>query len=93
MRRQRSELANFLRTQRIKKGLSQKRVAAALGYSSAQYVSNIERGVCSVPIKALRKMCILYGIKREHLIAVMLIDARARLENVLNSKSVRKVKR
>lgn len=42
---------------RHQSGLSQKQVATALGYSTAQIISNFERGLCGLPTAKLT----LYG--------------------------------
>jgi transcriptional regulator with XRE-family HTH domain len=57
-----SLLADFLRDKRIESGLSQMDVARKLGYTSAQFVSNWERGLSSPPIHTLRKLSELYNI-------------------------------
>ncbi|MCB0378100.1 MAG: helix-turn-helix transcriptional regulator [Bdellovibrionales bacterium] len=53
----------FLREQREAAGLSQKEVATKLGYSSAQFISNWERGISAPPVKILRKLAKLYNVK------------------------------
>ena len=57
------ELGKFLYEKRIKAGLSQKDVSDKLGYSSPQFISNYERGLCSPPLKKLKKIAELYKIK------------------------------
>ena len=37
-------------------GLTQKDLAKKLGYSSAQFISNVERGLCLVPKSQLKKL-------------------------------------
>lgn len=39
----------ILKQKREKLGLTQREIADHLGYSTAQYISNIERGACEVP--------------------------------------------
>lgn len=55
-------LALFMRDARIKAGLSQGELAEALGYKSAQFVSNWERGVSSPPLALLRKLATVLGV-------------------------------
>jgi transcriptional regulator with XRE-family HTH domain len=55
-------LADFLREKRLASGQSQGVVAKKLGYTSAQFVSNWERGLSSPPVHTLRKLCDIYQI-------------------------------
>lgn len=42
-------IGKFLRDARVSAGLTQRDVSAKMGYTSAQFVSNWERGVCAPP--------------------------------------------
>jgi transcriptional regulator with XRE-family HTH domain len=65
-------LADFLREKRIESGLSQMVVAKTLSYSTAQFVSNWERGLSSPPISTLRKLCEIYHIPPDVLFDITL---------------------
>lgn len=39
-----------LASRRVSAGLTQADVAYSLGYTSAQFISNMERGICKLPI-------------------------------------------
>lgn len=65
-------LADFLREKRTESGLSQMGVAKTLGYTSAQFVSNWERGLSSPPISTLRKLCEIYHIPPDVLFDITL---------------------
>lgn len=43
-------IGTFLKSRRIERGLTQAELAKALGYSSPQFVSNWERGLCLPPL-------------------------------------------
>lgn len=62
-----SRLGDFLKEKRERAGLSQKTVSNKLGYSTAQFVSNWERGISHPPVTALKKIAHLYGITAEDL--------------------------
>lgn len=49
-------IGKFLKNARNLQGLTQKQLADTMGYSSAQYISNIERGKCDVSINVLIKL-------------------------------------
>ena len=42
---------------RLSRGMTQKELGKRLGYSSAQFVSNMERGTCGLPLKKIKKFC------------------------------------
>jgi transcriptional regulator with XRE-family HTH domain len=50
-------MASLVYEWRELRGFSQGSVAKKLGYSSPQFISNIERGLCSFPIKKCKKLC------------------------------------
>lgn len=52
---------NIWREAREKKGLSQYQVAETLGFTSAQYVSNIERGICKMARRHYKKLAKIFG--------------------------------
>ncbi len=62
------KLGVFLKQKRLKAGLSQDAIAKAIGLQSAQFISNIERGLCSVPGYILKSMVDEYDINRAEFI-------------------------
>jgi len=47
-------LAKFIKKKRIELCLSQKELATMLGFKSAQFISNLERGVSSIPVNKIK---------------------------------------
>lgn len=66
------KLGEYLQQKRKDKGLSQGFVSKTLGYSSPQFISNIERGLCTPPFPALKQMADLYEIDPEEITAVLI---------------------
>lgn len=56
------QVGSVLRAARIKAGMTQAGAAQALGYGSSQFISNIERGVASLPIDRANEIARLYKI-------------------------------
>jgi len=54
--REYTDLGTYLATCRNAVGLTQKKIADKLGYSSAQFISNFERGIAAPPIKKLKPL-------------------------------------
>lgn len=68
----RTKLASFLREKREAAGLSQRDVADKLHYTTAQFISNWERGVSNPPVMTLKRLGDLYHISSEELFEVTL---------------------
>lgn len=47
---------NFVKKAREKKGLTQLQLAKKLGYETAQFTSNIERGLCAYPLNKFKRV-------------------------------------
>jgi transcriptional regulator with XRE-family HTH domain len=76
-------IGDYLRRKREANGLTQYFVAQKLGYSSSQFVSNVERGLSSVPLKALKVLVDLYKLNPDEVIELILSRKRERLLQVL----------
>lgn len=49
----------YLKTIREKAGVTQGQLAIALGYSTPQFISNVERGVSGIPVKKIKAVALL----------------------------------
>jgi transcriptional regulator with XRE-family HTH domain len=65
-------LSEFLKEKRTQASLSQKDVADKLGYSSAQFISNWERGLSSPPMHTLKKLAEMYNVNVDEMFDVIL---------------------
>lgn len=75
--------AELIRERRRELGFSQKKLADAIGYSSSQFISNMERGVAGIPEKDLVKFSKRLKLDRRKLLMAVLDDHALRLEKVL----------
>ena len=75
-------LAKFLKTSRVNSGLSQMDVANHLGYSTAQFISNWERGVSTPPIETIGTLAQLYKVSAEELFDIL---QKVTLDQVANN--------
>jgi transcriptional regulator with XRE-family HTH domain len=64
-------VGRFLREKRVKAGLTQWDVAHHLQYSTAQFISNWERGVSLPPLEALPKLAALFEVPGREIIDAM----------------------
>ena len=82
-----NNIAKFLKDKRTHhpKEYSQSELSHILGYKNGQFISNVERGLCSVPLKSLPKICEVLEIDRDELKKVLLDDYEKTLEEHLNA--------
>lgn len=59
----RKDVGQLFKKIREDRNLTQHSVAAALGYTSPQFISNIERGICNAPLMNNKKLTKIYGRK------------------------------
>ena len=72
-----NSVARVIRSARLKKGLSQGELSHQLGYKNGQLCSNIERAICSLPIKSVNKAALLLDIHPELIVQAMAQDYEA----------------
>jgi transcriptional regulator with XRE-family HTH domain len=65
-------VGRFLRTKRLAVGLTQWDVARALAYTTAQFVSNWERGVSLPPVTVLAKLAKILRLDPNELVDVLI---------------------
>ncbi|HMN68686.1 MAG TPA: helix-turn-helix transcriptional regulator [Bdellovibrionales bacterium] len=83
----RKKLGNYLKDVREDAELTQADVSQKLGYTSPQFISNIERGISVVPLKTLARMVGLYKINPESVVKIILESQRRLLrEKLMRSK-------
>lgn len=79
-------LAQVLHDLRMDAGLTQAQVSEYLGYSTAQFVSNWERGLSAPPVNILKRISLLYKVDAETLFQEVLKDRVAVVEKELREK-------
>lgn len=53
---------NEWKSLRERAGLTQREVSDSLGYSTPQFISNVERGRCRFPVQKLPKIALKFGL-------------------------------
>lgn len=74
-------IGKLVREARQKTKWSQTDVSGMLGWKNGQFMSNIERGLCSVPSKYIPAMCELLKLSTNDVIEAMIDDYREQLQN------------
>lgn len=80
-------LGEYLQDKRVKAGLSQGDVATKLGYSSPQFISNFERGLCAPPLNKLKAIVQLYDLNGDEVLKLMVREHERHLRKALGLKS------
>ena len=79
-------LGSYLKKKRIEAKVTQAEVANVLGYSTAQFISNFERGLCSPPLKHLKKIVKMYNIPPDEVIEIIMDEQKKLLVKWLSNK-------
>ena len=79
----RKKLGSFLKTVREEADLTQAVVSERLGYTSPQFISNIERGISVIPLKTLSRMVSLYKANPDSVVRIILESQRKLLRDKL----------
>ena len=95
MSKQRSfqHIARLIKDRRLAhhKGYSQAELSELLGYKNGQFISNVERGICAIPLKTLKKVGEVLEISKDELMKAMLNDYQTTLDNYLVSENTTQV--
>lgn len=82
-----SVIGSKLKKAREDRKLSQLQVSKVLGYSSPQFISNFERGLCAPPIDKLKVLIKLYNLSAEDMIELIMVEQERLLRKNLIGKS------
>jgi transcriptional regulator with XRE-family HTH domain len=76
-------IAALVRTKRINhpKNYSQSDLSLLLGYKNGQFISNVERGLCNVPLKMMKKISEVLDITPVEIKSAILKDHEETLTN------------
>ena len=85
-------IATLIRTKRVghPKNYSQSDLSLLLGYKNGQFISNVERGLCNVPLKMMKKIAEVLDINPDELKAAILKDHEETLANYFTKSSTAK---
>ena len=88
-------IAELIKEKRLRhpKRFSQKELSLLLGYKNGQFISNVERGLCSVPLKSFKSVTTILEISKEELKTAILKDYEQTFVNYFNKPSNSKVEK
>ncbi len=78
-------MANLIRSKRMNhpKGYSQSELSQLLGYKNGQFISNVERALCNIPLKMLARVSEILNIPPDDLKRAILLDQEKTIDNYL----------
>ncbi len=78
-------IAKLIKTKRLNhpKAYSQSELSTILGYKNGQFISNVERALCNIPLKMLNKVADVLDIPKDELKKAILEDEAKTLDNYL----------
>lgn len=79
----RKKLGQYLKDVRENANLTQADVSSRLGYTSPQFISNIERGISVAPLKTLARMVNLYKASPDAVVKIILESQKKLLREKL----------
>lgn len=87
MRSQVKTQAEFFKAARAKAGVSQMDAAKHLKHTTAQYISNLERGLCAPSVEMGIVLCKFYGTSLKTYHAVLLDEYKRQLKVRFNKRT------
>jgi transcriptional regulator with XRE-family HTH domain len=80
-------LGRYLKQKRKASGLTQWEVAKELGYTSPQFISNFERGLCAPSFDTLPRLIKMYRIPQNEILELLLKQQEEYLREKLFSEN------
>lgn len=82
-------IANLIKSKRLQhpKSYSQSELSHLLGYKNGQFISNVERALCNIPLKMLTRVSEVLDIDSNELKEAIIRDQEVTLNNYLNANS------
>lgn len=77
-------VGDFIKVKRIESGLSQGQLGKKLGFSNGQFISNIERGLCSIPLEKCKLLCEALNISKAPLKAILSYEYTKKINRVFD---------
>jgi len=87
-------IAHLIKSKRLQhpKGYSQSELSHLLGYKNGQFISNVERALCNIPLKMLSRVSEVLDIEAGELKEAILRDHDETLNNYLKRNTNANVK-
>lgn len=80
------QYGEFWRRARLRRGYSQKKLSLILGFSTAQFVSNVERGNSRYPLTLMSKLIRVLDLDPDAVVGLILREEKRRIHYAMGIK-------
>lgn len=87
--RQFTRMGNLIKAKRIERELSQEQLSKILGYKNGQFISNVERGICSIPLNKAILTCKILDIMVKDFKQAYLADIDNNFEAIISQTNLK----
>ena len=77
-------IAMLVKTYRQPKGISQSQLSRELGYKNGQFISNVERGLCSIPFEKIGKLSQVLEVPTTEVKEAILRDYGSNIDKIVS---------
>jgi transcriptional regulator with XRE-family HTH domain len=63
--------------------ISQQQLAVFLGFKNGQFISNVERGICTIPLRKMKVFCGVLKIEKQMAISSIIADNLLKIDRAL----------
>jgi len=81
---------SYLKTARESRNITQSELAKKLGYTTSQFISNWERGLCDPPFDAIPEISHFLGLSKRDIVNVILEQTKIDIENRFSRKAAKR---
>ena len=86
-KREFANIATLVKSYRTPKGLSQTQLSKELGYKNGQFISNVERGLCSIPFEKISKLSQVLEVPTVQVKEAILKDYSSNIDKIVTGVS------
>lgn len=86
MKRRFDAIAQMVKTNRVKAGISQSTLSQKLGFKNGQFISNLERGLCPIPNTSVEALSVEIKTPIEVIIDAMVEDYKSNIRILMKGE-------
>lgn len=79
-----NQLSQLVKTKRAATTYTQNSLSKALGYKNGQFISNIERGLCGIPLPKAKRLMELINIDEREFKLILMIDFENKIDKAIS---------
>lgn len=83
-------LSSFLKEKREERRFTQAELSKYLGYKNGQFISNVERQICTIPVEKLPDLAVLLKVELEVIVEIYIKDFVMSFREALDSEILKR---